>query len=219
MKTIHALKLIASFAFLLGLSACSTQYRDALPQISEDELVQMFGTISERANDSYVKALSSSTDVFGGGTTVMWHARDEKGRPAASVLSVEDMSIFNNGASNPSAWASSGTRSWQVLTQVDVIFVDSVDVNKQRVFSLLLSMVGVGDSGEMIESYYAVSSEPGSQKFTDDEFEVRVGDLTLVSRDLSDDFDDELAGSVKLDIYDANGDYVGQVSTMSGYGN
>lgn len=207
--------------FILGvflLSACSTQYRDALPQISQEELAEVFEDIAENAGDSTVKALSARNNIFGSGQTItFYHAREEDGRPAASILSVEDMSFFKWDIDVP---------SYAVLSAIDVIFVDSVDDSGERVFSLMLKMGGDTVDGNPI--YFVSSSQPGEYRFTDDEFEVRIpaangNFLLLRTRDLSDNYSDTLAGSIKLDIYveddSVDGVLLGQISTMSGFGN
>lgn len=218
-------KLLRILLVLIGLStlaACSTQYRDALPQVSQEELEEIFMAIAQSPEnqDSVVSAMAQSGELFlGEYSSVMFYARDENGRPAASVLSVTDMSLFN--------WQSTGP-SYQVLSMVDAIFVDSVNAKGDRRFSLMLRMKGNEDDGTERTVHFVGSSDSGDFAFNDDEFETRVrlktGEYLIVrSNDLSDNYDSELAGSVKLSLYlddgSDDGAYVGQVSTMSGFGN
>lgn len=210
-------KLLILTLGLCSLSACSTQYRDALPQISEEELNDVFAEIADNTGDSVVAALSQRTNMVGDKSTVMYHAKEEGGRPAASVLSVEDMSFFGWDIDAP---------SYAVLSIIDVIFVDSANDNGERIFSLLLRMEG--DTQDGLPVYFASSSQPGDYGFSENEFEVKIQaangeSLLLRSRDLSGKYADELGGSIKLDIYiddgSADGVYLGQISTLSGYGN
>jgi hypothetical protein len=214
---------LALLVMTLALStACSTQYRDALPQVSQEELTELFDDIAQNSqtNDPIVTALAQSDDLFVGEySTIMYHARDEAGRPPASVFSVTDMSLFGWDLAEP---------SYRVLDLIDVIFVDAIDSENERRFALMLRMEGVAASGEKRVFYFTGSSESGDYSFSDDEFEVRIFSaegvpLLLRSTDLSGQYEEELASSVKFEIYiddgSADGAYVGQISTMAGYGN
>jgi hypothetical protein len=212
MKSLGSIFVIMSLMF--ATVACSTQNRDASPLISDTEL---FSLIQEFPTSNALSVMTFDGASQGSGT-LFFHTRQTSAKPAPSVLSVLDLGLFIPGLD--------GLNSYQAgLNQVDAVFVDQVDSNGQRVFALLLKMTTVGDTAP---DYFSATSAPGDFKFTDSEFStVLTSDsgvsLEIVSNDLSLKYTDELASSVKLNIYTtgSNGvrSYVGQISTMAGFGN
>ncbi|MEQ1663822.1 MAG: hypothetical protein ABL927_00440 [Bdellovibrionales bacterium] len=202
-------------SLMFATVACSTQNRDASPLISDTEL---FSLIQEFPTSNALSVMTFDGASQGSGT-LLFHTRQASGKPAPSVLSVLDLGLFIPGLD--------GLNSYQAgLDQVDAVFVDQVDAQSgQRVFALLLKMTTVGDTAP---DYFSATSAPGDFKFTDSEFStVLTSDsgvsLEVVSNDLSLKYTDELASSVKLNIYTTGSNgvsgYVGQISTMAGFGN
>lgn len=215
MKTIGILPLsfVAGLAFTLG---CSTQYREAYPQITSEELYETFEDIQQNVSDPTVNSFSVNI-LAEDNSAVMYHVSDSPGRPAVGVLSFVDMSVIHE------FW-DVGTPSTAIgLAEVDVIFLDQVRSDGSRVFSLLMKLRGYGDE----TVYFSASSQPGNHQFTEDSFQVTMqspsgAQILIKSNDLSQSYNEELADAIKLNVYVLeNGQeyYAGQVSTMAGFGN
>jgi len=218
-KIAHNISLTVSLMVILifGLIfnvGCSTQNRETTAQITDRELFSLIGEFQSSA----VTSLSLS-NADQGNATVIFHARQSSSRPATSVFSIDELGFFN------SAWA--GLGSFEVgLNQVDTIFIDRLLPDTgERIFALLVKMVTVDNPDPV---YFTAKSASNSERFTDTDFYVEVtGDngevLGLSSTDLSADYAEELATAIKLDVYGANASgaagYIGQVSTMAGFGN
>jgi hypothetical protein len=211
------------FIFLLllaaGLMGCSTQNRESKPLISDEELMKVFDEMRTGIGSQDVRMSSIDEAVLRDPTaTIFYHTRESQGAPASTVFSITDMSVLSPGEFEQ------GVNSWDVgIVAVDVIFLDTVSKDGARVFSLMARTQNM----EGLIKHYSFTSQPGDYSFSKDAFETSVlgpnnTRLILRSNDISEDFNQELADSVKLRIYLEEGGqiyYVGQISTMSGYGN
>lgn len=203
--------------FPLLMSGCSTQNREAAPQVDDAELFELFSEIKGQVSDQIVASFATES-LTDSNAAILYHARDSAGRPAVSILAVADMGVFFP--------AKSGQHSLDVgLNKVDAFFLDSIDANNQRHFSLMLRVEIEGESAPI---YFAGSSASDDYQFDDTTLEVYIPgnngvSLILQTNDLSEKYDEELADSIKLNIYldrgGAGAEYIGQISTMAGYGN
>lgn len=205
---------ILTLSAMLLAAACSQQNREADAQLSSDELYQTIDAIQMGAagQDSFLSSLSIESLVTGN-SSIIFHAREAGGRPATSVLSMNDMAVFGG-------W-DVGTPSTVIgLEKVDVMFLDTI-MEGRRTFTLMMSMSVNGGA-----VYFAGTSIPNSERFTENSFEVEIAGangsvLVLRSNDLSEEYEAELADSIKLEVFVSEGDqlfYAGQISTMAGYG-
>ncbi len=88
--------LAALLSLLIFAAGCSTQYREADPQVSSDELFSIIEEILSMG-DSKVGALNFNVDELGqGSASMIYHSRDAEGKPAASVIAMADMSLFDS---------------------------------------------------------------------------------------------------------------------------
>lgn len=214
-------KLWVYLTLLLAVSGCSTQYREATPQITSEELFSLIAEIQNEVSDPQVRALNVD-ELSKGNASTIFHARDSAGRPAVSVLSMADMGVFESGLVGVPSSAIG-------LSMVDVVFIDSVDANGARNFSLLMKWEELDINGQSSSFAYGGSGLPDSAFFSDDKFEVAMvganGEtIILRTSDLSEKYDEELASAIKLTVYvidAATGEefYAGQISTMAGFGN
>jgi hypothetical protein len=213
--------ILVLLSLLILTSGCSTQYREADPQVSSDEL---FTIIKEILSFGRSKngALNLNIDSLGqGNSSVIFHAREGTGRPASSVLAMADMSVIDDSI------ADLGVSSVALgMTKVDAVFIDQLNQNNQREFSLLLGWGELDLNGQLSPHYFIGTGIPGSAQFTDTMFQVEMTgahgeQLVIRSNDLSNKYSEELGSSIKLEIFVIDGGieyYAGQVSTMAGYG-
>jgi hypothetical protein len=214
-----ALKFLTSLITVIALSACSTQNREAAPQVSEDELSATFDDMVAQQDAPGIQSMSLNDVLSGGGR--IYHVRESSGRPAASVLSLTDMSVVDN------VWPDYTPVYETDLSAVDVMFVDNINENGDRYFTLMISGTYSSDAQSDTSLLFVESSDANDYVFTKDGFETEINSaisgvrIIIRSDDLSDKYNDELADSVKLSLYVDNGDgaleYIGQVSTMAGF--
>ena len=202
------------FALVLSVG-CSTQFREAEPQETDEVVLQEIYAEMRAQVSGFGFSASAFDIIYDDKSSAFYHVRDSESRPAPSVLSLLYMD-FLNGFSFENQTTNIG------LLNVDVVFVDGIDqATQERTFTLSIKMET--QSGPIFN--FAVS-DPGAYEFTDDRFEVSMTTdnrtkIVLVTNDLHEEYSDELGSSIKLDIYviDNGQDfYAGQVSTMAGYG-
>lgn len=199
---------------VLGLSACSTQERTSEPQMTDEELGQL---LSEFQSVTATSNTSNLSNILGDGNKVtVYHARDGQDRPAESVLSLVDMGFMDAGLP-----AGLGVFDFGLL-QVDVMFVDATQLTTgERIFALLIKAVDL--SGNTL--FYSGDNAGLDYEFSEDEFLTTVkgarGEgVILSSNDVSPDYAEELADSIKLtvELEDGAGIFdIGQISTLHGY--
>ncbi|MCB0351709.1 MAG: hypothetical protein KDD38_11035 [Bdellovibrionales bacterium] len=208
-------------SLLILTSGCSTQYREADPQVSSDELFTVIEEILSLGSPKF-GALNFSIDSLAqGNSSIIFHARENAGRPASSVLAMNDMSVIDSSIQQI------GVPSVALgMTKVDVVFIDQLNQYNEREFSLLLEWEAPDANNQLTRYFFVGSAIPGSAQFSDTMFQVEMtgahGEhLVIRSNDLSEKYEEELASSIKLEIYVIDGGveyYAGQISTMAGYG-
>jgi hypothetical protein len=216
-------KFLSSVILMLAVVGCSTQNREAAPLVDEQELNETLGEILENIGGSDKDLSALSTEVLADPiATLLYHTRDSKGAPVNSVFSITDMNALDAG------FEFGTTAADYEIGAVDVIFIDSMNRNEGqdlRLFSLLIRL----ESYDGDVQYLSATSRPGEYSFSKTEFQVAAytsgaesRKLILKSTDLSRELNNELGDSVKLKIYieeEGQLTYVGQISTMAGFGN
>jgi len=222
----NTLKLLFSLTMVLALAACSTQYREADEMATQEELFGeqgLFYEVQSATQGSVIGGLSIES-IMNGNSAFLYHARETAGRPAASILSVGDMSALNR------AYPSDLPSSQIGLINVDVFFVDSYvsngTQNGERQFGLAIRIIDASSRGPQ-DAFY-ISGSGNQHTFTDKLFEASISmangsEIIVQSTDISQDYNNELGNAVKLKLYSrtvgSDLRYIGQISTMRGYGN
>ena len=227
---------IVSGALLLAAtftSGCAYQYRTSTAQISSTDLANLYNCILNQ-NCSSTSASSTAASSTAAGSTsttqgllnqdpnaIAFYAESDSSRPVWSVLAFNDMGLLSQ------QWSSSSLpqpvyAENSGLQHVDVIFVDGYNVdnsgNPIRSFELLMKF----DDGQDPSFYSVWDSVPGTTSFSNGLFSVEMNpvagggqELWLQTNDI--DSNQNFNASIQLQVFDANGNPAGQISTMTGF--
>jgi hypothetical protein len=214
-------KILLAVSLLLSLVACSNQSRTAAEMATQEDLFGQNGVFTQmQASNNLLQTLSVNSFV-NEKSSFLYHARETAGRPAASILSVGDMSALDNRIYKLPDMPSSQIG----MSQVDVIFVDNVNQNGQRSFALGFR---IGDGYTQAINVFSGVSQYDDYSFSNNQFETAIrmesgSTIVVRSTDVSADYKNELSDAIKLNLYKLGQDnslrYIGQISTMLGYGN
>ena len=201
------MKVLAIITFLLVssllLGACSTQYRNADAQISEDDLFSVIENTIQNSSSS-----STLNDLINDDSTVIYFA-DSAG-PLGGVESVVSFIDFS--------WLGmdSELTVWD-LEDATVIFLDGFDSDDFRIFYLVVDITDI-DGNRTTQVF---SSTDGDYVFDDDGAVIYMTDgIVINSFDIADDVKDEFGGAIQLRVgveRDGGLDYVGKFSTLVGF--
>ena len=213
MNTLSLQKVLLAALTALALGACSTQNREAGPQVDISELNNVLAKFQTNAGGG--KGVINFNFGSGSDSSIAYYAREQAGRPALSVASIYDLNAVDSRFGV-------GQGIWELSpVEADAVFIDSIE-GSGRTFTLLIRVL-TGDGQEL---YFSGASAPNNYTFADDVFETNISmsggaNLIVRSTDLSRDFKEELSDSIKLTLHiEQNGVLykVGQISTMAGYG-
>jgi hypothetical protein len=215
------LKISIVVASLAVTTACSKQWREVDTGATEEEILEV------------IDRMQASPQAASVGTNLLTALRDDPSNvvyfkksasPGAfpeTVLSLIDMSPFIGGSSPVNVFQLG-------LSEVSVVLIDGVastSFGDERHFLLMIEMVMQDGSRE----YFARSSGPGAYFFDNegDTFEAEFTDangetIILKTYDLDEEYADELAATVKFDVFRLNGDgsssLLGQIAALAGFG-
>ncbi len=236
-KILAVAALVATVVFAGG---CAYQYRTSTPQISSSSLASLYDCIlaqscSTSNTGTNSSTGSSSTTVTPTGATsstqgllnqdqtaLAFYAESDSSRPVWSVLAFNEMGLLSSQWSSSSGMPQPVFAESSGLQHVDVIFVDGYNIdssgNPVRSFELLMKFI---DSQGNI-TYSVWDSIPGTTSFSNGLFDVEMNpvqgtgqQLWLQSSDINSS--QEFNASIQLQVFDANGNPAGQISTMTGF--
>lgn len=193
-------------------TGCSNQYRTSTAQVDEQTLMQIYGDISTATDASLV----SATALNNSGSTQLYFSEDDANRPAESVVAFEDMSLFSNN------WMGGMTSTDAELNHAQVFFVDGFNENGDHKYQFKVALEDLAGN----KTYFAAESIDGTASFSGNEFSVdmnvvlggsAIQQITIYSNDVNTNYSEELGGTVKFEVYDADGYYIGQFSALHLY--
>ncbi len=214
---------VLGLAVLLLQSACSTQFRESQPQVSQKELKAAIEQMSVGPSQTGLAQTDFDTLMTDATGSLYYGISSGGRRPAVSLLSLNSLSVFDPAVD-------AGLSSEDVgLDYAEVIFFDGIVrestsnlVQGKRYFALMIRMEFLDGA----QVFFKQISGEDAYEFTDNDFAVTMRgangeELILRSKDISQKVDSELGATVKLDVYQVvNGSefYVGQISSLHGYG-
>ncbi len=234
----YGVAILSSLAFIsFFATGCSNQVRTSSAQVTEEELMAFYATMSQGTS-----AMSGSSAVVSalnaGSTTEMFFVKDDDSRPPESIIAVDDLSFVGSQYNAPAGELPYS--SYDVgMQHAQVFFLDGYvndgsQPNDPRAFVLELS---IEDSltGQInyfeAESTYSSQTGESSYSFSKTDFQVTLtsnsgGNMTqimLYSTDVNPSYEGELSDTAKFEIYEilADGSVgrdLGQISAMHLYG-
>lgn len=196
-----------------GLTACSNQWRESDPSVSEDDAFQLYDELNvavSGASSTLIDDLRNDE-----GSAIYYAESGGSFGEAKSVFSFSDLGFLGYDV---------GTTVFDIgLNYAGVIFVDALSSNNERHFALMLKL---GSDQSQNAQTFTFVSEPGAYSFSDDKFEVSFNlqdgtTLVLRSYDVDQKVSDELAPTIHLKAYIIeNGQEfaIGQISSLRGFG-
>ncbi len=224
---------LATVLLGIGLVGCAYQYRTAGQQISGSQFTTLYqcilaggtncgatGSSASGATPAVTSATPTQGMMASDPNAIAYYVGDNGARPVSSVIGFDDMSVlasaFTCGNQSVAYVECSGVAHAQVIFVVG----NSTDNNGNTVRSYEL-LVQLTDFQNNV--YNGVwESAPNTDTWSNGLFRVEMTPVSGTGQSLvlqTNDFDASQVfnSAIQLQVFDSNGNYAGQISTMTGF--